>query len=190
MLIPTHKLKAALLCAATKDLRYYLNGVHVEYDGAGELLLIGTNGSLEFVGRLAVESDAPAFALTVPRGAVKTACTAAAPMVELAVREGAHQLGAVAFTPVDGRYVAWRSVIPTQHAPDAHEHYDWSLLERARAALALWHNAKACAPTIVRQGPENGPGVATAVDDTALVVLMPLRAKYVAEAMVRPAPFI
>jgi DNA polymerase-3 subunit beta len=186
MLIPTHKLKAALLCAATKDVHFYLNGVRVECDGAGELLLIATDGYVEFVGRLAVESDAPAFALTIPRDAVKTACAARTSMLELKVAEGTHQLGVVVFEPIDGRYPEWRRVIPVQHDPDAHAHYDWALLERARAALAQWHKAKNCTATIVRQGPDDGPGVATAVDDTALVVIMPLRP----ERLVRPSPFI
>lgn len=186
MLIPTHKLKAALLCAATKDVRFYINGVRVEYDGAGELLLIATDGRAAFVGRLTVESDVPAFALTIPRDAVKTACAARTSMVELKVAEGAHQLGAVVFEPINGHYPDWRQVIPLQHDADTRVYYDWALLDRARAALALWHNAKNCTPTIVRQNPNDGPGVATAIDDTALVVIMPLRP----ERLARPTPFI
>jgi hypothetical protein len=187
MLIPKNKLKAALLHAGDRDIRFYLNGVRVEYDGEGELLLIGTSGSALFAGRIAVDSETtPAFALTIPRDSLKAAlATGKDVYLDLRPDGAASRIGDVMFTPIDGKFPEWQRVVPRVHEPVADALYRWDQLELTRKSLALWHGKRDCYPTIVRQS-QDGSGVATAVNSSAFVVIMPLRP----EKIERPQPFL
>lgn len=186
MLIPKNKLKAALLHAGDRDVRSYLNGVRVVYDGAKELQLIGTAGYTLFAGRIEVDShDTPAFALTIPRDSLKMALASRDKFLDLQLGEAAHRLGDVLFEEIGGKFPEWRTIVPLKHDANAEGLFKWDQLDLARKALALWHDAPKCAPTIVRQT-AGGAGVATAVDSSAFVVIMPLRP----EQIERPAPWL
>lgn len=68
--VPTAHLKAALLAAGKRDLRYYLNGVHIE-TGPIETRVVATDGHIACVIR-----SAPCghhAVLTVPRDVIETA---------------------------------------------------------------------------------------------------------------------
>lgn len=191
--IPANKLKAVLLHAAAKDVRFYLNGVFVESSVEHGVILVGTDGNTLFAGKLPDPDIAPLCSLIIPRDVVKQALvgTSATSLLQLDCggENERPRLGAVTFDPIDGRFPDWRRVVTGTSEPNSLPQYNWAYLDRARAALALWHGKRDCEPTIVRQT-ASGAAIATAVNETALVCVMPLRAEYVATRLARPQPFI
>ena len=69
--VPAAMLRAALICASTEQVRYYLNGVYVDPKG----YLVSTDGHRAFIGKIEL-SGAPAFdGWIIPRDAIKRALT-------------------------------------------------------------------------------------------------------------------
>ena len=105
LLIPTAMLKAALVCASTDQVRYYINGVYV--DPAG--FLVSTDGCRLFCGKL--DGALPFEGWTIPRDAIKRALAGyKAHDIEVA----RDRVGDVACQPVDGAFPDWRRVVPPQ----------------------------------------------------------------------------
>jgi hypothetical protein len=109
MQIKTDILKAMLVIAPTKDIRYYLNGVLVEASGA----IVASDGHRLLAARCEADSDPDARDVIIPVEAVKQAISAKQPHVTL---EG-NKLGNVEFAPIDGTYANWRSVVPAELSP-------------------------------------------------------------------------
>ena len=65
--LKTSVLRAALICAAKKDLRYYLQGVCISINGPDVAMVYGTDGHILFAGQcpivchVAPENDKPSF---------------------------------------------------------------------------------------------------------------------------------
>jgi len=104
--VPTAFMKAALLCASTEKLRYYLKGVYV--DPAG--LIAATDGHRLFVGKLC-ESAKPAEGFIIPSEVIKSAIAFHKNAV---VEFDEAQIAGRPYTPVDGFYPDWRRVVPYQ----------------------------------------------------------------------------
>ena len=51
-----HQLRAALSHAGTKDVRYYLNGVHLEFTESGDIHIVSTDGYRMFCGLIFAQS--------------------------------------------------------------------------------------------------------------------------------------
>lgn len=101
MQIKTADLKAVLLAAGKKDLRYYLNGVHVN-----SRHIVGTDGSRMHV--IAHGGDWPHDPVTIPREVVELAVKAKT--LELTLTTEA--LGAISYKPVGGTYPDYTRVLP------------------------------------------------------------------------------
>jgi len=76
--IPTQILKAALLCAGVKDIRNYLNGVHIERAATDEVHVMSTDGEVAFICPLDATqvtecTQVGPWRLTIPYDIVKTA---------------------------------------------------------------------------------------------------------------------
>lgn len=93
MQVNTNDLKALLLAAGKKDIRYYLNGVHVNSKH-----LVATDGHRLHV--IAHGDDCPHDPVTIPREAVELAVKAKT--VELTLTPEA--IGAISYKPVGGTY--------------------------------------------------------------------------------------
>lgn len=121
LIIPKHKLRAALNCAATKNVRYYLCGVHVEQCANGDVHIVASDGSMLFAGRLPgrVESGAKPERLTIPSDIVKVAVKGKAIDALELTNEGPEgwRLGSTMFKPIDGVYPDWRRVFGMGGAP-------------------------------------------------------------------------
>lgn len=103
MQVRTNDLKAVLLAAGKKDVRYYLNGVHVN-----SRHIVGTDGA-----RLHATShggDWPHDPVTIPREVVELAVKAKT--LELTLTTEA--LGLISYEPIDGIYPGYMRVIPAQ----------------------------------------------------------------------------
>lgn len=103
MQVRTNDLKAVLLAAGKKDVRYYLNGVHVN-----SRHIVGTDGA-----RLHATShggDWPHDPVTIPREVVELAVKAKT--LELTLTTEA--LGLISYEPIDGIYPGYMRVTPAQ----------------------------------------------------------------------------
>ena len=118
-------LRAALICAASKDIRYYLNAVLVSVR-AREVLTVSTDGHRLSVIRRAHaedEADCAPAEIIIPRDTLKgikaargLECVlhydAANPLAECKL-DGLKD-GGRTFAPVDARYPDWTRVIPAK----------------------------------------------------------------------------
>lgn len=103
MLINTKILKAVLLAAGKRDIRYCLNGVHVN-----ERHIVATDGA-----RLHAYAHGQEWThgpVTIPREAIEMALKVRTVEIEVT----ATQAGVVAYTPVGGTYPDYMRVIPAQ----------------------------------------------------------------------------
>ena len=164
--------KAALLIAAKKDIRVYLNGVYFDFPNGR---LVATDGhvllcaAIDRVDRPAIIVDRDVLEVAVkgkPEGnlsfgpdglaSLKTPC-------------------ALAFHPVDATYPAYERVIPTALS-GASGQFNPTILARAQKAL---NTAYGAAVDQLVHFASNGPecaGLMTKCGLDALVVIMPWRA--------------
>lgn len=101
MQIRTNDLKAVLLAAGKKDIRFYLNGIHVN-----SRHIVGTDGHRMHA--IAHGGDWPHDPVTIPREVVELAVKAKT--VELTLTTEA--LGPVSYKPVEGTYPDYMRVLP------------------------------------------------------------------------------
>jgi len=173
-------LKAALICSAVKDIRYYLNGVLVEYtprESGGILTFCGTDGHILFAGTAPAEfmdgEHAQAFSLIIPSDTVKAACKGKMPIVTLSsLPDGRYSLGDALFTAIDGRFPDFRRVIPAKVSGEF-AHFDFDLLARGNDALCEYFNMPKKTFSLHPSG--NGAGVMCGNSRDAVVVVMPMR---------------
>lgn len=100
MLIQTNHLKAVLLAAGKKDIRYYLNGVHVTNHH-----LVGTDGHRMHV--VCHGGDWPHDPVTIPREACELAIKGRT--TELCLTP--TSIGPISYKPIDGRYPDYTRLI-------------------------------------------------------------------------------
>lgn len=102
MEILTNQLRAVLLAAAKKDVRFYLNGVLVNSHH-----IVATDGHRMHIAAHGQEGwdHGPVI---IPREAVELAVKSKATMLQVTP----SQIGNVAFSPVDGTYPDYLRVIP------------------------------------------------------------------------------
>lgn len=142
MLIHRSNLLAALCVAGVKDVRYYFNGVHIEPDGSGAMI-IGCDGARIAAIREKFEGQkSPSF--TIPREAVASLKRArAAALVEIVFDP---QTSLITITDedrkteikaVDGRFPEWRRVIPAQIEGPLNAQIDLALVEGFVKAAAI-----------------------------------------------------
>ena len=142
IILTTNALKGAIHCAATKDSRYWLNGVHVRVTQEQFVYVESADGAVAFqdqLRELAPEDTKGPFGIIIPLETVKLAVKTKRPKVLLkSLPDGRYSLGDVLFTAVDGKFPPIDRVMPTR----GDEHYngplpvfDAELLLRAQKAL-------------------------------------------------------
>ena len=115
--IPTHVLKAAINCAANKDVRYYLNGVHVRVEEDGSTYIESTDGSMVFQDQLIhlYTEQKGSFSIIIPLDAVNSAVKEKTlELVLQALDGGRYSLGNVMFTALDGRFPDLERIVPSK----------------------------------------------------------------------------
>lgn len=111
--IPANYLRAALMIAPQKDVRFYLNGVFLQTRN-DVLNIVATDGAMCLHGTMAIESIGD-YEIIVPYDAVKTITKKSKTVTISWPREdGRHELDCVLFKPIDGRFPDYYRVIPTE----------------------------------------------------------------------------
>jgi len=181
--LKTNVLRAALICAAKKDLRYYLQGVCVSINHPEVAMVYGTDGHVLFAGQCQIDViDAPAqygFQIIIPSDTIK-AIDKKAKFIDLETIEGGakdyYLLGNARFQAIDARYPDISRVVPSRDAfPEQKiSYFDTELLVKGNEALAMYYGAKKGKVFPLHQR-GNDSGVIHNNQNDALVVVMPMR---------------
>lgn len=189
IILKKQQLEAAMLIAPKTDARHYLNGVLLEVTFENAAYIVSTDTCLLFVG----EVDCPEFTaepkmarLVIPRVIIEQALKVKDKAQNIELKRSGEgegwQLGSVLFQSLDGDmlYPDWRRVnvspgnINTSCAEAAQ--YNPELLALAHKALKKWSDFNKKGTAILHQRGK-GPGVLVhPIDNSAHVVIMPLRA--------------
>ena len=117
--IKTRTLKASIYCAAVKDVRYYLQGVHLHFrhEGITRVEVVSTDGNImsAFIDTMEYIEDAQTadWSIIIPIDVVKKVSKVKKAVVILeSLPDGRYMLDDTVFAPVDGRYPDYRRVIP------------------------------------------------------------------------------
>lgn len=173
-------LRAAVIAAPKKDVRFYLVGVHVQFDVATmHAQVTGTDGHMLVTGRVPFEFESGAqtanWSMILPLTAIpKKGDTATLE----ALPDGRYMLNDVVFAPVDGKYPDIARVIPTaaQFAdhPAAPGQYDPNLLLRAHNALHTFYGTSKGGFYLHQRGPTQS-AIMAGHDSFACAIIMPMR---------------
>lgn len=146
--VSTTALSAVLNFAASKDTRYYLNGVAVQLNN-GAVRIAATDGSVLGVMKsgLVFDTDAGEGELIIPADVVKdivkkagkAACVSLVrlPGDSMPARYEVIGLG-LYFAPIDGKFPDWRRVLPSSLSADGPGQFNPELLTKfGKAAKVL-----------------------------------------------------
>lgn len=156
--LKTKYLAAALECAAKNDIRYYLNGVCVDFVNSTELVYCATEGNILFAAKDVLKEPCgilTGFQLIIPTEVIKTALkdfkkAAAIELVHLhaAFAQGTWRLGNTIFQAIDGKFPDYNRVIPKE-VSGYKACYDPELLVKVYKAIQLITNEP---PTLQQNG--------------------------------------
>lgn len=173
--VTTEKLKNALNCAPKNDVRFYLNGVHIEATPE-HCYIVSTDGSCMYLCHdLGAVLPSESVSLTLPRDKVELIVKNKVKLTTLTLHDdGSVEARDMRFKPVDGRFPDWRRVIPKPGSVSLDckpSQFDPSILTRCEKALG---------GTTVLHHPVDGPGAGIMVGkypETEACVVMSLHIK-------------
>lgn len=174
IIIPEQHLKAAITHAAKNDIRYYLNGVHIERHSDGTVVIVATDGHRMLVGLTKRAEPGEPWTAILPCDGVKRALVGAgkAPLTltidtDEKGRNGLPliQLGDISLEQIDGKYPDWRRVYHTDKAntPALAHWLNPLYLADARNAMMTWADRQSNAlfgGSIMWDGPRTAAVVA------------------------------
>ena len=171
--IKTNELKALLLCAGKKDIRYYLNGVHFESSANG-MIAAATDGHRLLCINLPIE-NAPGIKNLIPRALIEAAVKTKSVYIEITIEGGNVTLASagqsISGSITDGVFPDYRRVIPESVSGIQGNDFNNTYLVDFDKIGALIEGGKA---SIL----QNGPGMSALVrfdNENAIGVIMPLR---------------
>lgn len=181
--LKTSVLRAALLCSAKKDIRYYLQGICISFNHPEIAMVSGTNGHILFAGQCPIDvieaPEAFGFEIIVPGDVIKGLDKKAeVVMLETidSMPKGHYVLGNTRFQAIDARFPDISRVIPSRDAFSEIKpsYFKPEYLCTANEALAMYYGSKKdiCYPLHTRG---DGSGVVHMNRNDALVVVMPMR---------------
>jgi hypothetical protein len=183
--IQASAIRAATICAAKKDIRYYLQGVYINVAHRDYATVCGTDGHVLFAGRATIENmagDLLPFNMIVPLDIVKKIDKRAAAVILESLPDGTYLLDGTRFAPLDGRFPDYSRVIPKldQIQPESAKpgHFDYALIVRGNDALNAYYGGKTKVYPLEQRG--NDSAVMHNGENVAVVVVMPMRIKDVA----------
>jgi len=183
--LKTSVLRAALICSAKKDLRYYLQGVCVSINHPSVAMVYGTDGHVMFAGQSPIEvieaPEAYGFQIIIPSDTIK-AIDKKAEFIDLETIEGGakdyYLLGNARFQAIDARYPDISRVVPARDAFSELKisYFDPELLIKGNEALAMYYGAKKGKVFPLLQRGDYSGVIHNGTND-ALVVVMPMRSE-------------
>ncbi len=181
--LKTSVLRAALICAAKKDLRYYLQGVCISINGPDVAMIYGTDGHILFAGQCPIVCHvAPenyGFEIIIPSDTIK-AIDKKVEFVDLMTIEGGEKgyylLGNARFQAYDARYPDISRVVPARDAFSELKisYFDPELIVKGNEALAMYYGAKKGKIFPLSQRGDYSGAIHNNQND-AVVVVMPMR---------------
>jgi len=181
--LKTNVLRAALICAAKKDLRYYLQGVCISINHPNVAMVYGTDGHIMFAGQSPIEViDAPTsygFQIIIPYDTIK-AIDKKSEFIDLETIEGGakdyYLLGNARFQAIDARYPDISRVVPARDAYSEQtiSYFDPELLVKGNEALAMYYGTKKGKVFPLHQRGDYSGAIHYNQND-AVVVVMPMR---------------
>jgi hypothetical protein len=182
--LKTSVLRAALICAAKKDLRYYLQGICISINGPDIAMVYGTDGHVLFAGQCPiVVIDAPTeygFQIIIPSDTIK-AIDKKSEFIDLETIDGGakdyYLLGNARFQAINARYPDISRVVPSRDAFTEQKisYFDPEFIVRGNEALAMYYGTKKRKVffSLLQRGDYSG--VIHDGKNDALVVIMPMR---------------
>jgi len=181
--LKTSTLRAALICAAKKDLRYYLQGICISINNPDVAMVYGTDGKILFAGQSPIEViEAPqnyGFNIIVPYETIK-AIDKKSEFIDLESIEGGakdyYLLGDARFQAIDARFPDISRVVPARDAfsEQSISYFDPELLVKGNEALAMYYGTKKGKVFPLLQRGDYSGVIHNHTND-ALVVVMPMR---------------
>ena len=181
--LKTSVLRAALICSAKKDLRYYLQGVCISINGPDVAMIYGTDGHILFAGQCPIVCHvAPenyGFEIIIPSDTIK-AIDKKVEFVDLMTIEGGEKgyylLGNARFQAYDARYPDISRVVPARDAFSELKisYFDPELIVKGNEALAMYYGAKKGKVFPLSQRGDYSGAIHNNQND-AVVVVMPMR---------------
>jgi len=178
--IQASAIRAATICAAKKDIRYYLQGVYINVAHRDYATVCGTDGHVLFAGRATIENmagDLLPFNMIVPLDVVKKIDKKAHAVILESLPDGTYLLDGTRFAPLDGRFPDYSRVIPRigQIQPESAKpgHFDYALIVRGNDALNTYYGGKVHVYPLEQRG--NDSAVMHNGENVAVVVVMPMR---------------
>ena len=181
--LKTSVLRAALICAAKKDLRYYLQGVCVSINHPSVAMVYGTDGHILFAGQCPIDViDAPAaygFQIIIPSDTIK-AIDKKSEFIDLETIDGGakdyYLLGNARFQAIDARYPDISRVVPARDAFSELKisYFDPELIVKGNEALAMYYGDKKGKVFPLSQRGDYSGAIHNNQND-AVVVVMPMR---------------
>lgn len=167
--IKTASIAAACFCAATKDVRYYLNGIHIKSE-MGVVTVQSTNGIMGFEDGWQ-DQEAPELSLIIPLEIAKDIGKVKTPKVTITGPDeaGRYTCGDRVFKPVDGRFPDMARVMVERNPANDYlkADYDFEQLyicqKAMRIATGLKHkiwrvqNEPNCRPGLIYRENERYP---------------------------------
>ena len=181
--LKTSVLRAALLCSAKKDIRYYLQGICISFNHPEIAMVCGTNGHILFAGQCPIDvieaPEAYGFEIIVPGDVIKGLDKKTdVVMLETidAMPKGHYVLGNTRFQAIDARFPDISRVIPSRDAFSEQKasYFKPEYLCTANEALAMFYGHKKDKCYSLAQRGE-ASGVVHNGRNDALVVVMPMR---------------
>jgi hypothetical protein len=181
--LKTSVLRAALICAAKKDLRYYLQGICISINGPDIAMVYGTDGHVLFAGQCPIEvhqaPEAYGFQIIIPSDTIK-AIDKKAEFIDLETIEGGakdyYLLGNARFQAIDARYPDISRVVPARDAfsEQTISYFDPELIVKGNEALAMYYGTKKGKVFPLSQRGDYSGAIHNNQND-AVVVVMPMR---------------
>jgi len=181
--LKTSVLRAALLCSAKKDIRYYLQGICISFNHPEIAMVCGTNGHILFAGQCPIDvieaPEAYGFEIIVPGDVIKGLDKKAnVVMLETidSMPKGYYVLGNSRFQAIDARFPDISRVIPSRDAfaEIKPSYFKPEYLCTANEALAMFYgDKKDKCYSLAQRG--DASGVVHNERNDALVVVMPMR---------------
>jgi hypothetical protein len=180
--IQASAIRAAAICSAKKDIRFYLVGVHIKVAHTGFASVIGTNGHIMFAGRSAIENlesqQSAAWSMTIPLETCKKISKKADIVILESLPDGNYMIDGIRFAPIDGRFPDHTRVITRFDqviGENTASNFDYAYLVQGNDALNAYHGGKNKVYPLVQRG--NDAGLMHGGENTAVVVIMPMRIK-------------
>ena len=190
--ISINSLKAAHFCSATKDVRYYLNGVYLDFkvdNVTPHVNIVATDGCLlaAYQDKLRDENrgnDGDDFGLIIPLDTIKTVLKLVGKNQKTIGLENMGdnwRLGDLNFVPVDGKFPDYNRAIPDSskcHFTGDGPRLDPELVLKAQKSLNTRFNwsINAKGKGSLTYGPtKKDPVVLHNGDNKSLVVIMPMK---------------